>query len=246
MNNKINEIKISVIIPCFNEDKTITKILNDVKIQKNKGIIHEIIVVDDGSIDQTPQILKKCKSKYDKLIVLKENSGKGYAIKQGIKVSTGNFILFQDADLEYDPNDYKNLVKPIFDLEADLVIGSRFSGSLISRTSYFWNKLGNRSITLLFNILNNTTFTDIYTCYVVFKKSLIDEEKLKSSGWQQQAEILGKVVKTGERFFEVPVNYYGRTYEEGKKIRYYHIFSIFLMIFKIWLTEKKMRKNYEL
>ena len=241
MTDKGKKISISVIIPCFNEEKTILKILDLVNLQKNNEVIQEIIVVDDGSVDQTPVFLKKFKNKYDKLITLKKNSGKGYAIKHGIKSATGDYILFQDADLEYDPSDYINLVKPILDLEADLVIGSRFSGSLISRTSYFWNKIGNKLITLIFNILNNTTFTDIYTCYIIFKKSLLDPEKLRSPGWQQQAEILGKIVKVGERFFEVPINYYGRTYQEGKKIRYYHIFSIFFMIFKIWLIEKKVK-----
>ena len=132
--------------------------------------------------------------------------------------ASGQYVLFQDADLEYDPKDYKKLLEPVLLFDADLVIGSRLSASQLTRVYYFWHKVGNRVLTLLFNILNNTTFTDIYSCYVIFKADLINPNKLLTSGWEQHAEILSTVVSKSSSYYEVPVNYYGRTYEEGKNI----------------------------
>ena len=223
-------IKLSILVPAFNEEDTIIEILEKVSKVEIEGVKKEIIVIDDCSLDKTLSLLEKNKNLYDLLIRMKQNSGKGAAIKEGLKQATGNYILFQDADLEYDPLDYKKLIEPVLRFNADLVIGSRLLSSQLTRVYYFWHKVGNKFLTFLFNVLNNTTFTDIYSCYVVFKASLIDAESLSTSGWEQQAEILSKVVASSKSFYEVPVNYYGRTYEEGKKIRPYDAISVILTI----------------
>ena len=223
-------IKLSVIVPAYNEEKTIIELLKKVKDVEINGVTKEIIVIDDCSIDNTLSLLEKNEILYDVLIKLSKNSGKGEAVRNGLLKASGEYILFQDADLEYDPNDYKKLLEPIIRFDADLVIGSRLIASQLTRVYYFWHKVGNKFITFLFNIVNNTTFTDIYSCYVVFKTNLINPKELSTSGWEQQAEILSKVVSRGRSFYEVPVNYYGRTYEEGKKIRPHNAISVLLTI----------------
>ncbi len=223
-------IKLSILVPAFNEEDTIIEILEKVSKVEIEGVKKEIIVIDDCSLDNTLSLLEKNKNLYDLLIRMKQNSGKGAAIKEGLKVATGNYILFQDADLEYDPLDYKKLIEPVLRFNADLVIGSRLLSSQLTRVYYFWHKVGNKFLTFLFNVLNNTTFTDIYSCYVIFKANLIDADNLSTSGWEQQAEILSKVVANSKSFYEVPVNYYGRTYEEGKKIRPYDAISVIFTI----------------
>ena len=223
-------IKISIIVPVYNEKNTVIEILKKVKKQKISKINFEIIVVNDGSNDGSFELIKENKQYYDKLVDRKKSGGKGSAILDGIKVASGDYVLFQDADLEYDPEDYKTLVLPILNFKADLVIGSRLKGSKISRTSYFWNKMGNIFITFLFNILYNTTFTDIYSCYLLIKRSKLNICKIKTNGWEQQAEILAQVVLSSKLHYEVPINYYGRTYEEGKKIRPFHILKVIFTI----------------
>ena len=224
--------RVSIIIPVYNEEKTIIEILGLVNKQKIDGVEFEIIVVDDGSIDNTLKILHEHKEYYAKIIELKPNGGKGNAIKAGLKAATGNYVLFQDADLEYDPSDYSKLLLPIKKFNADLVMGSRLIAPPLVRVHYFWNKIGNRCITSIFNFLNNTTFTDIYTGYVLFRRELIDPEKLNTLGWEQQAEILSKIIKKSEIHYEVPISYYGRTYSEGKKIKPRHIVKIIGTIIK--------------
>ena len=167
---------------------------------------------------------------YNQLVVMKKNSGKGAAVKKGLMEATGEYVLFQDADLEYDPKDYVKLIEPVLRFNADLVIGSRLIASQLTRVYYFWHKVGNKFITFLFNIMNNTTFTDIYSCYLLFRRNSIDPMKLFKTGWEQQAEILSEVVSRNRCFYEVPVNYYGRTYEEGKKIRARHAIAVLLTI----------------
>ena len=153
-------------------------------------------------------------------------------MKKGLDSATGKYILFQDADLEYDPIDYKKLLEPVIRFDADVVMGSRLVASPITKVSYFWHRIGNKTITFLFNVLNNTTFTDIYSCYLLYKKELLDPSCLKTFGWNQQAEILSKVIASGTRFYEVPINYYGRSYEEGKKIRAINIMPVIFTILK--------------
>lgn len=223
---------LSVIIPVYNEEKTIHTILKKVSELKYKDIDLEVIVIDDGSTDGTLNILKSNTNLYEKLIENGSNRGKGYSVKEGIKNSNGNYIIFQDADLEYDPEDFLKFFKIINRFNPDLIIGSRLNYSDYTRSHNILNKFGNKLITLVFNLVYNTTFTDIYSCYACYKKNLFNAESLKSEGFDQQAEILSKVVKNGKLFYEIPINYNGRTHEEGKKIKFYHIFSVFYQILK--------------
>lgn len=224
--------KVSIIIPIYNEEKTIMDILESVNKQKIDSVEFEIIVVDDGSEDNSLKILHEHKNMYSKLIESKPNKGKGNAVRAGLKIATGDYVLFQDADLEYDPNDYSNLLLPIKKFNADLVIGSRLIAPPLVRVHYLWNRVGNQFITGIFNFLNNTTFTDIYTGYLLFKRELIDPNKLRTNGWEQQAEILSKIVKSSKMYYEVPISYYGRTYEEGKKIKPKHVLKIIITIIR--------------
>ena len=221
---------LSVIIPVYNEEKTIIDVLK--KIKKNSSSLskYEIIVIDDGSTDQSKNLLENNKELYDKLLINETNKGKGFAVKKGIKNATGSHIIFQDADLEYDPDDFKKFEKIFTEFDADGVIGSRFIYSNYTRSHNKLNKIGNNFLTLIFNILYNTTFTDIYSCYFAFKKNLINPDELKSEGIDQHAEILCKVIKRGNKYYEVPINYNGRSYSEGKKIKFYHFFIVLYQI----------------
>ena len=224
-------IKISIIIPAFNESNTIIHLLKKVNEQSVNNVELEIIVVDDGSSDSTVELLEQNSELYTTLIKKIKNGGKGSAVKEGLSVANGDYILFQDADLEYDPIEYNNLFRPILEHNADIVMGSRFSAPSITRVSYFWNKLGNQTITFFFNLLNNTTFTDIYSCYLMYRRSLIDSKNLTALGWEQHAEILAKAIKNAGAVYEVPISYHGRTLDEGKKIRAYHVIGVFWTIF---------------
>ena len=153
-------------------------------------------------------------------------------MRPGLKAATGDYILFQDADLEYDPADYPKLLLPVTKYDADLVLGSRFVAPQYTRVYYFWHRIGNGFITFLFNILNNTTFSDIYTCYAMYRRSLVDPDQLITDGWDQQAEILSRVVRSSRVFYEVPISYHGRTYADGKKIKAYHVISVILTIIR--------------
>ena len=223
---------ISVIIPTFNEEKTIVEILKKVKKQNKDGINLEVIVVDDCSTDNSNELLKQNSNLYTKLIELDQNLGKGGAIKEGLLNATGEYILFQDADLEYDPKDFKKIFKVINKFEPDLVIGSRFLSPEYTVVNYFFHKMGNKVITFLFNLLYNSTFTDIYSCYLCYKRELINPSLLKSMGWSQQAEILGTIVKSSSVHYEVPISYSGRTFEDGKKIKARHTVGVIWMIIK--------------
>ncbi len=223
---------ISIIIPAFNEEKTIIEILKRVNRQANKGIELEIIVIDDSSTDSTKELLISNSDLYTKFISLDKNLGKGGAVKEGLKIASGTYILFQDADLEYNPQEYPKIFKMIEDFDADVVIGSRFLSPEFTRVHYFFHKMGNRIITGLFNLVYNTTFTDIYSCYLCFRRELIDPLKLKSNGWSQHAEILATAINKSKIFYEVPISYSGRTFEEGKKIKARHAFSVIYMIIK--------------
>jgi glycosyltransferase involved in cell wall biosynthesis len=232
-------ITISILIPCFNEDKTIIEVLNKMGDQKIDGVKFEIIVINDGSSDNSLSLLQENKHLYTRLVNLPNNLGKGGAVIEGLKIAEGDYILFQDADLEYDPQDYHLILKPVTLLDAEIVFGSRNLAPQITRVHYYWNKLGNRFITFIFNILNNTTFTDIYSCYFLFKRTLVDPSELKENGWAQQAEILGLAIKRSTSFYEVPISYFGRTHAEGKKIRAYHTFNVIFVIIKKAFFGKK-------
>ena len=224
-------VRVSVIIPAFNEEQTIIQILERVAEQSIEGVDFQRIVVDDGSKDNTVKLLEARPDLFDSLIKQPRNQGKGAAVKAGLKNATGEYILFQDADLEYDPIDYKKLLTPVLRFQADIVIGSRFVAPEFTRVFNFWHKIGNNIISFLFNLLNNTTFSDIYSCYLLYRRTLVDPEELKSTGWEQQAEILSLAVARGKYLYEVPISYFGRSYDEGKKIRGHHIIAVILMIF---------------
>lgn len=229
---------ISIIIPAFNEDKTILDVLKNInQTFFDIGVSFEIIIINDCSNDGTLEILEKNKNFYTKLINNKKNLGKGGSVKEGLKFAKGEYIFFQDADNEYNPNDFRKFLKVINLFNPDLIVGSRFKYTEYIRSHYFVNKVGNFVITNFFNILFNTTFTDIYTCYIVFKKKYIDPNELKTLGFEQQAEILGKIVHKGTKFYEVPINYNGRSFEEGKKIKFVDFFKVIYQIIKVRFFE---------
>src|ERR1022692_1604216 len=223
-------IKVTILVPAYNEEKTIIQVLQRVSEQTVPGVSFEIIVVDDGSKDATVKLLEQNLNLYTRLVKMPQNGGKGAAVKAGLAAATGDYILFQDADLEYDPADYAKLLMPVTRFSADIVMGSRIAAPPCTRVAYFWHRVGNRFLTLIFNVINNTTFTDIYSCYLMFRRSLIDPDELKTMGWEQQAEILSLAVKRSKVYYEVPICYYGRTYEEGKKIRAYHMVAVITTI----------------
>jgi len=224
--------KISIIIALYNEEKTIIEILNRINKTKKNNYEYEIIVINDGSTDKSLKLLQENSNLYNKLLDFKNNKGKGFAVKEGIMIATGDYIIFQDADLEYDPNDINYFCETYDKVDADLIIGSRMRYREYNRSHKFMNLIGNKIITLIFNIIHNCTFTDIYSCYVSFKKDLLDPLKLKTNGFEQQAEILGLLMKKAKKNYEIPINYSGRDISEGKKIRFYHIFPVIFQIIK--------------
>ena len=207
--------KLSIIIPVYNEKKTIKEIIKRVD---QVNIPKEIIIVDDGSTDGTTKIIKSLKTKKSqlKIIIQPINMGKGAAIRTGIKRVTGEYVLIQDADLEYDPQDYLKLIKPIKAKKAQVVYGSRFTGE--RRNMFFWHWVANNLLTLITNILYNSTLSDMETCYKIFPTKLIQSLKLKCTGFEFEPEVTAKVLKQGIRIYEVPISYAGREYSEGKKI----------------------------
>ena len=225
--------KISIIIALYNEEKTILEILKHVSKAKKNNYDYEIIVVNDGSTDNSLKLLEENSNLYNKLLNFVKNRGKGFAIKEGLKIATGNYIIFQDADLEYDPDDINSFCEIYDKFDADLIIGSRMRYKKYTRSHNFFNLLGNKLITFLFNLIHNCTFTDIYSCYLSFKRNLLDPTQLKTYGFEQQAEILGLLMKKAKKNYEVAINYSGRSKSEGKKIRFYHIFAVIYQIIKI-------------
>jgi len=212
-------MKVSVIIPCFNEVNTVETLLNNVI--KEKSCEKEIIVIDDFSTDGTRKILQNLNGiKYTKLILNDINRGKGYCIKKGIEKSTGDIILIQDADLEYSPTDYKILTDPIKSGYADVVFGSRFIGSQQKRVLFFWHTVGNKFLTTLSNMFTNLNLTDMECCYKVFKKDVIKKLVLKENRFGIEPEITAKISKQNIKIYEVGVKYFGRKYDEGKKINW--------------------------
>ena len=209
-------MKLSIIIPCYNEYSTIKEIIE--KINNQKKFDKEIIVVDDCSSDGTLEILNSLKDQINSLILNKKNYGKGYCIKRGIEVASGNIILIQDADLEYDPDDYERLIKPIISNNADVVYGSRFIGSNQKRVLFFWHSVGNKFLTLLSNMFTNLNLTDMECCYKAFKSEIIKNINLKENRFGFEPEVTAKISKKNIRIYEVGIKYFGRKYSEGKKI----------------------------
>lgn len=210
-------MKLSIIIPCFNEVNTIKQALEAVI---NSPYEHkEIILVDDFSTDGTRALLNNELSKYiDQLIFHEHNKGKGAALRTGISHATGDIVIIQDADLEYDPNEYADLVEPILQNKADVVYGSRFLGGQPHRVLYFWHSLGNGFLTYLSNMFTNLNLTDMETCYKVFRREIIQSIKIEEDRFGFEPEVTAKIAKIKCRIYEVGISYYGRTYDEGKKI----------------------------
>jgi glycosyltransferase involved in cell wall biosynthesis len=210
-------MKVSVVIPCFNEEKTIRTIVDRVK--DAQVDLHEIIIVDDCSTDGTRDILKEWDE--DSLVQVhyhEVNMGKGAGLRTGFKKVSGEIVLIQDADLEYDPVDYPVLVEQIINGNADVVFGSRFMGGGPHRVVYFWHMVGNRFLTLLSNMMTNINLTDMETCFKVFRREIIDEVEVMENRFGFEPEITAKIARMDCRIFEVGISYYGRTYAEGKKI----------------------------
>ncbi len=216
---------LSVIIPAYNEEKTITQILQKVADVVLIGSLNkEIIIVDDCSSDQTSKIVNAFIASKPKLKInlfrQSKNQGKGAAIHKGIELATGDFVIVQDADLEYDPEDYNILLKPILDGFADVVYGSRFMGGNPHRILFFWHTVGNKFLTFLSNMFTNLNLTDMETCYKLFRAPIIKSLNLKEKRFGFEPEVTAKMSRIkGIRIYEVGISYYGRTYDEGKKIK---------------------------
>ena len=224
-------MKLSIIIPCYNEQSTIKEIIY--KIKNQSKIDKEIIVVDDYSQDKTRDILKQdLKDVIHKVVLNDQNYGKGYSIRKGIEHSTGDCILIQDADLEYNPSDYNKLLNPIINNKADVVYGSRFLGTNERRILYFWHTLGNKFLTLLSNMFSNLNLTDMEVGYKVFKSEVLKNIELKENRFGFEPEVTAKIAKKNIRIFEVGIDYFGRKYSEGKKITWKDGFSAIRCILK--------------
>ncbi len=220
MNKTVRFKKVSIVIPVYNEKKTLRGILKAVeKAPLPKGLSREIILVDDYSKDGTRDILKKLAGKY-KIAFHKENKGKGAALRTGFKEVTGDIVIIQDADLEYDPNEYMDLLWPIMKGKADVVYGSRFLGGGPHRVLMYWHSLGNTLLTWFSNMMTNLNLTDMETCYKVFTKEVLLHilPVLKANRFGFEPEFTARVSKAKFRIFEIGISYYGRTYDEGKKI----------------------------
>ena len=216
MNKNSEQILLSVIVPCFNEIKTLDKVIKN--IQSSKVEPKEIIIVDDYSNDGSREFLKSVNSNNIKTIFHDKNRGKGAALSSGISIAKGKIIIIQDADLEYDPNEFPNIIAPIVNEKADVVYGSRFQGGQPHRVVYFWHRVGNGFLTLLSNIFTDINLTDMETCYKAFKREIIQNIKIEENRFGFEPEITAKISKLNCRIYEVGISYYGRTYKEGKKI----------------------------
>jgi glycosyltransferase involved in cell wall biosynthesis len=210
-------MKLSVVIPCFNEVGTIGQVVEAVKASPVKNC--EIIIVDDCSIDGTRELLKsKIESQVDQVIYHSKNRGKGAALRTGFAAATGDIVIVQDADLEYDPQEYPLLIDPIVNNKADVVFGSRFQGGRPHRVVYYWHMVGNKVLTTLSNMFTNINLTDMETCYKAFRREIIQSITIEEKRFGFEPEITAKVAKMNCRIYEVGISYYGRTYKEGKKI----------------------------
>ncbi len=239
-------MKLSVLMPVYNEEKWLEAVLDRVLKQTVPGISGlEIIIVDDASRDKTPQIIQKMEQKYKGKIVAvykKINEGKGAAIRTAIEHMSGEICIIQDADLEYNPNDYPLILEPIIAGRADCVYGSRFAGGRSKRVLFFWHSVGNKFLTLLSNMFTNLNLTDMETCYKAFRSDLIKTIPLQSNRFGFEPEITAKIAKRKCRVYEVGISYSGRTYEEGKKITWFDGLQAIFLIIKYGFSTKITQK----
>jgi glycosyltransferase involved in cell wall biosynthesis len=231
--------KISIIIPCFNEYKTILKIIEKIK---NFPKYHkEIIIVDDCSSDGTTNLINNLVDHNIKVAFHKKNYGKGRAIKTGLEFVTGDYIIIQDADLEYDPSNYSNLMKPFEETDAEVVYGSRFlGGGSYVRIHFFWHYLANKILTFFCNLITNLNMTDMETGHKVFKSNVLKSITIEENSFGIEPEITIKLAKNKFKFFEVPISYNGRSYEEGKKIRLVDAFVAIYCLIKYGIFYRKV------
>src|SRR5712671_5806596 len=211
-------MRVSIVIPCYNEKATIQKIVEAVRAAPIQS--KEIIIVDDGSRDGTQTVLNEISKTIDQVIYHPANRGKGAALRSGFAAATGDIILVQDADLEYNPEDYLVLLEPIISGKADAVVGSRFMGGRPHRVLFFWHMAGNKFLTLLSNMFTNLNLTDMETGYKAFKASLIKSIQIEEDRFGVEPEIIAKLARAGCRIYEVGISYNGRTYREGKKVNW--------------------------
>ena len=212
-------VKLSIVIPAYNEVHTVDRLLGMVT-QVDTGLVTELVVVDDGSTDGTQAVLEQARSRYPNMVLLRheKNQGKGAALRTGFAVATGDVVLVQDADLEYDPKEYPHLLHPILDGHADVVFGSRFLGGGAHRVVFYCHYVGNRLLTMLSNMMTNLNLTDMEVCYKVFRKEVLRDIRICENRFGFEVEITAKVARKKWRIYEVPIAYYGRDYAEGKKI----------------------------
>lgn len=232
-------MKLSIVIPTYNEERTILAVIDAVSridLESSLGVPleKEIIVVDDGSTDRTRDLLAQYDQHDSMRIILHEcNRGKGAALRTGFGAITGDIVIIQDADMEYDPAEFPRLLKPIIDGHADVVYGSRLSGGSPQRVYLFWHLVGNRMLTLLTNVLYNSTLTDMETGYKVFRREVVDGFRLRENDFRIEPEMTAQVLRNPAlRIYEMPVSYYGRTYEEGKKITWRDGFGAIATLFR--------------
>lgn len=209
-------MKLSIIIPCYNENNTIQELLQAVKASPVSE--REIIIVDDGSKDGTRDTLRQLNDDEVKIIFHEHNQGKGAALRTGFTAATGDICIVQDADLEYDPQEFPIVIQPILDGKADVVFGSRFQSGRPHRVVYFWHRVGNGLLTLMSNFFTDLNLSDMETCYKAFRREVIQSIEIRENRFGFEPEVTAKIAKMNLRIYEVGISYYGRTYEEGKKI----------------------------
>ena len=235
-------MKLSVIMPVYNEKDTLEEIVRQVL---DTGLVHEIVMVDDGSTDGTREIMKQWEDHPVIRVILHErNMGKGSAVRTAFKVAAGDIFIIQDANLEYDPRDYPKLLQPIEEGRADVVYGSRFTGSNPHRILFFWHSIGNRLLTFLSNMMTNLNLTDMETCYKLFRTEIIRKLHLKEKRFGFEPEVTAKISRIpGIRIYEIGISYYGRTYAEGKKINWRDGFRAIYCIIKYNIFCRKTFKD---